>query len=164
MSPPLQAGYPSVGLAAEAYQTAHIAYSVLQHGKTVAEAGPDTQRAAFLIALNNMRTSADNIAKLKHGLADEFARHLAHLKQHDLGKLEHSTSQLDDLCHKFAHAVTIGLQKLVDSAFKSKLKHKCVLVLSVCSQAAVLVPKTIWSLNTHQATSNTQSSRWSIPS
>ncbi|KAI6193772.1 Component of oligomeric Golgi complex 4 [Aphelenchoides besseyi] len=118
----IKGGYPSVGFAAEAYQTAHTAYNVLQHGKSVAEAGPDTQRAAFLVALNNMRMSVENLVKLKNGLKEEFTRHLSHLSKRDLGKLEHSIGQMDDLCKKFMHAVQIGLGKLVDAAFKSKLK------------------------------------------
>lgn len=39
-----KAGYPSVGWTAEAYQTAQTAYNVIQHGKTVADAGPEKQK------------------------------------------------------------------------------------------------------------------------
>lgn len=109
---------------AEAFQSAQTAYNVLGHGKSVSEAGPDTQRAAFIIALNNMRMSVENVNKLKIGLKDEFARHLSHLSQRDMGKLDNSIGQLDDLCKKFTHTSRIGLGKLVDAAFKSKLKNK----------------------------------------
>ncbi|KAI6238026.1 Component of oligomeric Golgi complex 4 [Aphelenchoides fujianensis] len=129
--PLVQAGYPAVGFAAEAFQTAHTAYSVLQHGKSVAEAGPDTQRAAFLVALNNLRVAAENVAKLKNGLSEEFARHLAHLNKRDMGKLEHSVGQMDDLARRFTHAAQIALGKLVDAAFRSKLKKNAEEYLAV---------------------------------
>ncbi|KAI6238067.1 Component of oligomeric Golgi complex 4 [Aphelenchoides fujianensis] len=127
----IKAGYPAVGFAAEAFQTAHTAYSVLQHGKSVAEAGPDTQRAAFLVALNNLRVAAENVAKLKNGLSEEFARHLAHLNKRDMGKLEHSVGQMDDLARRFTHAAQIALGKLVDAAFRSKLKKNAEEYLAV---------------------------------
>jgi hypothetical protein len=97
---------------------------VLQHGKSVSEAGPDTQRAAFIIALNNMQISVENVTKLKAGLKEEFSRHLSHLSPREMGKLDNSVAQLDDLCRKFMHTTRIGLGKLVDSAFRSKLKNK----------------------------------------
>jgi hypothetical protein len=68
--------------------------------------------------------SVDNVEKLKVGLKEEFSRHLSHLSRLDSGKLEHSTGQLDDLCKKFTHTARIGLGKLVDAAFRSKLKNK----------------------------------------
>ncbi|KAI6184746.1 hypothetical protein M3Y97_00629500 [Aphelenchoides bicaudatus] len=39
-----------------------------------------------------------------------------------MGKLDNSVGQLDDLSKKFTHTARIGLGKLVDAAFKSKLK------------------------------------------
>jgi hypothetical protein len=108
----------------EALQTAQTAYKVFHQGKTVSEAGPDTQRAAFIIALNNMRVSVDNVTKLKVGLKEEFSRHLSHLSSREMGKLDSSIGQLDDLSKKFTHTARIGLGKLVDAAFKSKLKDR----------------------------------------
>lgn len=98
-----------MGFAAEAYQTAQTIYNVLQHGKTVAESEPDAQRAAFIIALNNMRMSVENVTKLKLGLKEEFSRHLSHLSSRDMGKLESSIGQLEDLSKKFTHTARIGL-------------------------------------------------------
>ncbi|VDN38983.1 unnamed protein product [Gongylonema pulchrum] len=40
----IKAGYPGAGWTAEAYQTAQTAYNVIQHGKTVADAGPEKQK------------------------------------------------------------------------------------------------------------------------
>lgn len=46
-----QNGYPSVGWTAEAYQTAQTAYNVIQHGKTVSDAGPEKQKEVALFAI-----------------------------------------------------------------------------------------------------------------
>jgi hypothetical protein len=65
-----------VGWTAEAYQTAQTAYNVIQHGKTVAEAGPEKQRSAFLVALNNLRASIECVSSLRNGLNEDFGKHL----------------------------------------------------------------------------------------
>lgn len=71
-----------------------------------------------------MRVSVDNVTKLKIGLKEEFSRHLSHLSSRETGKLDNSINQLDDLSKKFTHTARIGLGKLVDAAFKPKLKDK----------------------------------------
>ncbi|KAK0395654.1 hypothetical protein QR680_001376 [Steinernema hermaphroditum] len=76
MSLPIQSGYPSVGWTAEAYQTAQTAYNVLQHGKTMAEAGPDNQRAQFIGAANNIRSAAESVESLKNSICDDVKKFL----------------------------------------------------------------------------------------
>ena len=72
----IRTGYPSTGWTAEAYQHAQTAYNVLQHGKSVAEAGPEMQKKVFLAALNNVRASIQSIQTLKDGLIQDFDTHL----------------------------------------------------------------------------------------
>ena len=72
----IRAGYPSTGWTAEAYQHAQTAYNVFQHGKSVAEAGPETQKKVFLAALNNTKASVQCLVTLKDGLKADFEIHL----------------------------------------------------------------------------------------
>ncbi|VDM50097.1 unnamed protein product [Toxocara canis] len=127
----LKAGYPSVGWTAEAYQTAQTAYNVIQHGKTVADAGPEKQKEAFLTALNNVRASADCIKTLRKGLSEDFDKHLAQLTDSEKGKLENAMAQFDDLVRKFENAANVGVEKLCAAAFRPKLKTSAELYLDV---------------------------------
>lgn len=72
----IRSGYPSTGWTAEAYQHAQTAYNVLQHGKSVSEAGPETQKKVFILALNNIRASVQCLMTLKEGLMADFDVHL----------------------------------------------------------------------------------------
>uniref|UniRef100_A0A915CIL2 Conserved oligomeric Golgi complex subunit 4 n=2 Tax=Parascaris TaxID=6254 RepID=A0A915CIL2_PARUN len=127
----IKAGYPSVGWTAEAYQTAQTAYNVIQHGKTVADAGPEKQKEAFVTALNNVRASADCVKTLKRGLAEDFEKHLTQLTTLEKGKLENAMAQFDDLVRKFDNAANIGVEKLCAAAFRPKLKTSAELYLDV---------------------------------
>uniref|UniRef100_A0A914DWB9 Conserved oligomeric Golgi complex subunit 4 n=2 Tax=Acrobeloides nanus TaxID=290746 RepID=A0A914DWB9_9BILA len=118
----IKAGYPSVSWTAEAYQTAQTAYNVLQHGKTVAEAGPETQRRTYLIALNNLRAAISCVGTLKSGLKNVFAKHLTQISNVEQGKLEQSTNQFDDLCRRLGSLAHAAVLKLCDAAFRPKLK------------------------------------------
>ncbi|CAD5213158.1 unnamed protein product [Bursaphelenchus okinawaensis] len=95
---------------------------IIKHGKSVAEAGPESQRTAFLLALNNMAEAVKFLSTLKQGLKDEFERHLGAVSKNEKHKLDNSVAQLDDLGKKFSQSASIGIGKLVDSAFKPKLK------------------------------------------
>ncbi|KAI1712112.1 COG4 transport protein [Ditylenchus destructor] len=128
---PIRAGYPSVGWTAEAYQTAQTAYNVIQHGKTVAEAGPEKQRSAFLVALNNLRASVECVNSLKAGLSEDFSRHLNQISATEKGKLENSVSQMDDLCKKLEHHANLGVGKLCEASFRNKIKINAELYLDV---------------------------------
>ncbi|KAI1702092.1 COG4 transport protein domain-containing protein [Ditylenchus destructor] len=128
---PIRAGYPSVGWTAEAYQTAQTAYNVIQHGKTVAEAGPEKQRSAFLVALNNLRASVECVNSLKAGLSEDFSRHLNQISATEKGKLENSVSQMDDLCKKLEHHANLGVGKLCEAAFRNKIKTSAEVYLDV---------------------------------
>ncbi|VDN38639.1 unnamed protein product [Gongylonema pulchrum] len=115
------AGYPGAGWTAEAYQTAQTAYNVIQHGKTVADAGPEKQKEIFITALNNVRASAECTKTLKKGLLSEVEK----------GKLENAVSQLDDLVRKFDSSANVGVDKLCAAAFRPKLKSSMELYLNV---------------------------------
>ncbi|VDN60209.1 unnamed protein product [Dracunculus medinensis] len=115
-------GYPSVGWTAEAYQTAQTAYNVIQHGKTVSDAGPEKQKEVFLTALNNMRASVDCIKTLNKGLLEDFEKHLNQVT---------ATGQFDDLIRKFNNAANIGVEKLCIVAFRPKIKSSTEAFLNV---------------------------------
>jgi hypothetical protein len=119
---PIKLGYPGVSWTAEAYQTAQIAaFNVIQQ-KNVAEAGPDKQRTAFLVALNNLRSAVDCVQTLKSGLMEDFTKHLNQINSVDKGKLEHSVGQFDDICKRLEHFSAQGIVKLCEAAFKPRLK------------------------------------------
>lgn len=127
----IKAGYSSVGWTAEAYQTAQTAYNVIQHGKTVADAGPEKQKEVFLTSLNNVRFSADCIKTLKSGLSEDFEKHLNQISELEKGKLESAMVQFDDLCRKFDTAASGGVEKLCSAAFRPKLKSEAELYFDV---------------------------------
>lgn len=87
-------------------------------------AGPEVQRQAFVIALNNMSEAVEFVDKLKSGLKEKFEKHLGNVTAVDKNKLDNSVGQLDDLCKRFSQTASIGVGKLVDAAFKPKLKTK----------------------------------------
>ncbi|VDK43066.1 unnamed protein product [Anisakis simplex] len=124
-------GYPSVGWTAEAYQTAQTAYNVIQHGKTVADAGPERQKEAFLTAVNDLRTSAECIRTLRRGFVEDFEKHLTQLSDSEKGKLDNALSQFDDLVRKFDNFANVGVEKLCAAAFRPKLKTSAELYLDV---------------------------------
>ena len=72
---PIRVGYPSVGFASEALQTAQTAYNVIQQKKTGIE-GPEKQKTAFLVALNNIRVSIESIISLKVSVQEDVRRSL----------------------------------------------------------------------------------------
>uniref|UniRef100_A0A1I7XTL7 Conserved oligomeric Golgi complex subunit 4 n=1 Tax=Heterorhabditis bacteriophora TaxID=37862 RepID=A0A1I7XTL7_HETBA len=119
----IQAGYPSVGFAAEALQTAQTAYNVIQHGKTVTEAGPDAQRESFLTALNNVRSTAEMLGELRKGLSLEWSK--TQRSDVESGKLDHALGQLNDVARKMQQLATAGVEILCKSAFRTKLKSSC---------------------------------------
>uniref|UniRef100_A0AC35G8L6 Conserved oligomeric Golgi complex subunit 4 n=1 Tax=Panagrolaimus sp. PS1159 TaxID=55785 RepID=A0AC35G8L6_9BILA len=118
----IRAGYPSTGWTAEAYQHAQTAYNVLQHGKSVAEAGPEMQKKVFLAALNNIRASIQSIVTLKEGLMQDFEVHFKQINTTDKSKLENSLYQFDELSRKFEQMASIAVNKLSTAAFRPRLK------------------------------------------
>jgi hypothetical protein len=66
---------------------------VLQQGKGVTEIGSqaEKQRAAFLIGLNNLRTSIQCVCTLKAGLAEDFQKHLGQVFKDFIQMLELGT-------------------------------------------------------------------------
>uniref|UniRef100_A0A7E4V961 Conserved oligomeric Golgi complex subunit 4 n=1 Tax=Panagrellus redivivus TaxID=6233 RepID=A0A7E4V961_PANRE len=118
----IRAGYPSTGWTAEAYQHAQTAYNVLQHGRTVAEAGPETQKRVFLAALNNLRASQQSVTTLSNGLRDDFDHHLKQISATEKTKLDHSLTQFEELARKFEQTTAIAIGKLCHAAFRAKLK------------------------------------------
>ncbi|CAI4220852.1 unnamed protein product [Auanema sp. JU1783] len=116
----IKAGYPSGGFAAEAFQTAQTAYNVIQHGKTVVEAGPEAQRDAFIIAINNSNRSAELVLQLKSGFEADWSK--KERNSVDAGKLEHSLSQLDEVKRKMANLALSGVSVLSATAFRPKIK------------------------------------------
>lgn len=124
ISAPIKSGYPNVGWTAEAYQTAQSAYSaVLQQGKGVPEiASTEKQRTAFLVALNNLRTSVECVCKLKAGLAEDFQKHLSQMTNTESKKVENAVSQLDDFAKRLEQHSNLGVGKICEAAFRPKLK------------------------------------------
>uniref|UniRef100_A0A158R5M8 Conserved oligomeric Golgi complex subunit 4 n=1 Tax=Syphacia muris TaxID=451379 RepID=A0A158R5M8_9BILA len=127
----IKAGYSSIGWTAEAYQTAQTAYNVIQHGKTVADAGPEKQKEVFITSLNNVRFSIDCIRTLKKGLVESFEKQFSWISELENGKLESALGQFDDLCRKFDNAANNGVEKLCTAAFRPKLKTEAELYLDI---------------------------------
>ncbi|CAD6190186.1 unnamed protein product [Caenorhabditis auriculariae] len=109
----INAGYPSVGFAAEAFQTAQTAYNVIQHGKTVTEAGPDAQRETFLTALNNAKGTAMMLRDLRRSLHSEWTAKSQRPKV-DTDKLEHAAAQLEDVARKMDSLSNRGVDKMLE--------------------------------------------------
>ncbi|KAF7634353.1 Cog4 domain-containing protein [Meloidogyne graminicola] len=127
ISAPIKSGYPSVGWTTEAYQTAQSAYTaVLQQskvgGETAVTSGVEKQRNAFLIGLNNMRSAIDCISTLKVGLAEDFEKYLSQITPLESKKLENAVCQLDDFTKRLEQYANLGIVKLCDAAFRTKLK------------------------------------------
>uniref|UniRef100_A0A1I7Y4U5 Conserved oligomeric Golgi complex subunit 4 n=2 Tax=Steinernema glaseri TaxID=37863 RepID=A0A1I7Y4U5_9BILA len=127
----IQTGYPSVGWTAEAYQTAQTAYNVLQHGKTVAEAGPDNQRAQFINAVNNIRSAAESVESLRNTLCEDVKKFLSGITSVENGKIDHSLTQFDELSRTFENSATSAINSLCSAAFKPKLKNSAEAFLDV---------------------------------
>ncbi|KAL7078779.1 hypothetical protein ACQ4LE_001930 [Meloidogyne hapla] len=123
---PIKSGYPSVGWTTEAYQTAQSAYTaVLQQSKVVSDTSTSSiekQRNAFLIGLNNMRSSVECICTLKLGLAEDFEKYLSQITPLESKKLENAVSQLDDFTKRLEQHANLGIVKLCDAAIRAKLK------------------------------------------
>ncbi|TMS35373.1 hypothetical protein L596_002788 [Steinernema carpocapsae] len=128
---PIQKGYPSVGWTAEAYQTAQTAYNVLQHGKTMAEAGPDNQRVQFIAAVNNVRAAIESIHSLKGSISEDIKKFMSGISSVESGKIDHSLTQFDELCRTFENFGSAAINALFKASIKPKLKSSADLFLDI---------------------------------
>ncbi|CAB3404713.1 unnamed protein product [Caenorhabditis bovis] len=118
----IQADYSNFGFATDAIQSAQTAYNAYQQGKTVKDTH-DSQRDAFLLAINNTTKLASLLKDLQRGLDSEWSG--KQRPQVEKNKLEHSTTLIDEAARKLSLLSKHGIEELFKATFKPKIKNAC---------------------------------------
>lgn len=116
----IQAGYSSSNFATDALQSAQTAYSAYQQGKPVKDAA-ENQKEQFLLAVNNSAKMSELLGELQKGLITEWSG--VKRPAVEKSKLEHATTQIEDVAKKLATLAKHGVEELFRVVFKTKIRQ-----------------------------------------